>query len=119
MPHNRVPDSVTIITGYLGAGKTTLLNYVLTAQHGKRIAVLMNEYGGRGIEESMAQRDDDDAEAKAAKADLYEEWVELKNGCICCSVKDEAVSALEALMEKKGSCTRALPGPLQTHGLQT
>ncbi|KNC55465.1 uncharacterized protein AMSG_11663 [Thecamonas trahens ATCC 50062] len=117
---SKVP--VTIITGYLGAGKTTLLNYVLTAQHGKRIAVLMNEYGGRGIEESMAQRDvneppvlaeDDDGE-QASKADLYEEWVELKNGCICCSVKDEAVSALEALMEKKGKFDYIL---LETTGL--
>ena len=106
----RVP--VTILTGYLGAGKTTLLNYILRAEHGKRIAVLMNEFGGRGIEESLSQNAVEGGEAD--KSDLYDEWVELKNGCVCCSVKDEAVSALETLMQRKGKFDYVL---LETTGL--
>lgn len=70
---------MSIITGYLGAGKTTLLNYILTEQHGKRIAVILNEFGeGSAIEKSMTVGQD---------GDLFEEWMELRNGCLCCSVK--------------------------------
>ncbi|XP_073525697.1 zinc-regulated GTPase metalloprotein activator 1-like isoform X2 [Phyllobates terribilis] len=70
---------VTIITGYLGAGKTTLLNYILTEQHNKRIAVIVNEFGeGSAVEKSLAI---------SQAGELYEEWLELRNGCLCCSVK--------------------------------
>ncbi|XP_062985370.1 zinc-regulated GTPase metalloprotein activator 1-like isoform X2 [Elgaria multicarinata webbii] len=70
---------VTIITGYLGAGKTTLLNYILTEQHNKRIAVILNEFGqGSALEKSLAV---------SQGGELYEEWLELRNGCLCCSVK--------------------------------
>uniref|UniRef100_A0A8C5VPQ2 CobW C-terminal domain-containing protein n=1 Tax=Microcebus murinus TaxID=30608 RepID=A0A8C5VPQ2_MICMU len=70
---------VTIITGYLGAGKTTLLNYILTEQHSKRIAVILNEFGeGSAVEKSLAV---------SQGGELYEEWLELGNGCLCCSVK--------------------------------
>ncbi|XP_072447082.1 zinc-regulated GTPase metalloprotein activator 1 isoform X2 [Chiloscyllium punctatum] len=73
----RIP--VTIITGYLGAGKTTLLNYILTEQHNKRIAVILNEFGeGSALEKSLAI---------SHAGELYEEWLELRNGCLCCSVK--------------------------------
>ena len=62
-----------------GAGKTTLLNYILTKQHGKRIAVILNEFGeGSAMEKSMAV---------AESGELFEEWLELKNGCLCCSIK--------------------------------
>jgi len=62
-----------------GAGKTTLLNYILTKQHGKRIAVILNEFGeGSAMEKSMSV---------AESGELFEEWLELKNGCLCCSIK--------------------------------
>lgn len=100
----RVP--ITIVTGYLGAGKTTLLNYILTAQHGKKIAVIMNEFGDSlDIEKSLTVNKGDEK---------VEEWLEVGNGCICCSVKDTGVNAIESLMEKKGAFDYIL---LETTGL--
>uniref|UniRef100_A0A8C0JDA9 CobW C-terminal domain-containing protein n=1 Tax=Chelonoidis abingdonii TaxID=106734 RepID=A0A8C0JDA9_CHEAB len=97
---------VTIITGYLGAGKTTLLNYILTEQHSKRIAVILNEFGeGSALEKSLAI---------SQGGELYEEWLELRNGCLCCSVKDNGLKAIENLMQKKGKFDYIL---LETTGL--
>ncbi|KAM6182722.1 zinc-regulated GTPase metalloprotein activator 1B isoform 1-T1 [Erethizon dorsatum] len=97
---------VTIITGYLGAGKTTLLNYILTEQHSKRIAVILNEFGeGSAVEKSLAV---------SQGGELYEEWLELGNGCLCCSVKDSGLRAIENLMQKKGKFDYIL---LETTGL--
>eukprot|EP00730_Choanoeca_flexa_P014140 TRINITY_DN6072_c0_g1_i1.p1 TRINITY_DN6072_c0_g1~~TRINITY_DN6072_c0_g1_i1.p1 ORF type:complete len:382 (+),score=84.27 TRINITY_DN6072_c0_g1_i1:43-1188(+) len=88
------PVPVTILTGYLGAGKTTLLNYILTENHGLKIAVILNEFGeGSAVEKSMSV---------GTQGELYEEWLELRNGCLCCSVKDVGVKAIENMMEKKG-----------------
>ncbi|KAL7058273.1 hypothetical protein AAHC03_016405 [Spirometra sp. Aus1] len=90
---DRVP--VTIITGFLGSGKTTLINYVLTAAHGKRIAVILNDFGeGSAVESTVSLREHTD--------DLFEEWIELRNGCLCCSLKDPGVKAIESLMQKRG-----------------
>uniref|UniRef100_A0AAA9SV81 Zn regulated GTPase metalloprotein activator 1 n=2 Tax=Bos TaxID=9903 RepID=A0AAA9SV81_BOVIN len=103
-PGAKIP--VTIITGYLGAGKTTLLNYILTEQHSKRIAVILNEFGeGSAVEKSLAVSQD---------GELYEEWLELRNGCLCCSVKDNGLRAIENLMKKKGKFDYIL---LETTGL--
>uniref|UniRef100_A0A665WT67 COBW domain containing n=1 Tax=Echeneis naucrates TaxID=173247 RepID=A0A665WT67_ECHNA len=103
-PARQIP--VTIITGYLGAGKTTLLNYILTEQHHKRIAVILNEFGeGSALEKSLAV---------SQAGELYEEWLELRNGCLCCSVKDNGFKAIENLMEKKGKFDYIL---LETTGL--
>ncbi|ORY63250.1 CobW/HypB/UreG, nucleotide-binding domain-containing protein [Pseudomassariella vexata] len=103
-PAMKVP--ITIVTGYLGAGKTTLLNYILTAQHGKKIAVIMNEFGDSlDIEKSLTVNKGDEK---------VEEWLEVGNGCICCSVKDAGVNAIESLMEKKGAFDYIL---LETTGL--
>jgi len=100
----RVP--VTILTGYLGAGKTTLLNFILTQQHTKKIAVILNEFGeGGAMEKSMRIGQD---------GDLFEEWLELRNGCLCCSVKDNGVKAIENLMKKRGKFDYIL---LETTGL--
>ncbi|KAH6607481.1 hypothetical protein Trco_003794, partial [Trichoderma cornu-damae] len=93
---------LTIVTGYLGAGKTTLLNYILTAQHGKKIAVIMNAVD---IEKSLTVNQGDER---------VEEWLEVGNGCLCCSVKDAGVNAIESLMEKKGAFDYIL---LETTGL--
>lgn len=100
------PVPVTIITGYLGAGKTTLLNYILTEQHEKKIAVILNEFGeGSALEKSVSVGD---------KGELFEEWLELRNGCLCCSVKDNGIKAIENLMTKRGKFDYIL---LETTGL--
>ncbi|NXL68209.1 CBWD1 protein, partial [Chordeiles acutipennis] len=90
----------------LGAGKTTLLNYILTEQHNKRIAVILNEFGeGIALEKSLAI---------SQGGELYEEWLELRNGCLCCSVKDNGVKAIENLMQRRGKFDYIL---LETTGL--
>ncbi|KAL5119358.1 hypothetical protein ACEQ8H_002627 [Pleosporales sp. CAS-2024a] len=92
---SKVP--ITIVTGYLGAGKTTLLNYILTEQHGKKIAVILNEFGDSiDIEKQLTVSDTNSTEATPIP------FVPLANGCICCSVKDVGVAAIENLMEQRG-----------------
>ncbi|KAK3042317.1 hypothetical protein RJ639_002363 [Escallonia herrerae] len=101
------PVGVTVITGYLGAGKSTLVNHILNAQHGKRIAVILNEFGEEiGVERAMINEGEGGA--------LVEEWVELANGCICCTVKHSLVQALEQLVERKDRLDHIL---LETTGL--
>lgn len=98
---------ITMITGYLGAGKTTLVNYILNEKHGRRIAVILNEFGDElGIEKAMVNDGDGGA--------LVEEWVELGNGCVCCSVKHSFVQALEQLLERRERFDHIL---LETTGL--
>ncbi|TRM61065.1 CobW domain-containing protein [Schizophyllum amplum] len=104
----RVP--LTIICGFLGAGKSTLLKRILTEKHGYRIAVIMNEFG-----------DTADIEAKAINVSSpndpsaqSEEFLELANGCLCCSIKDAGLAAIEKLMERKGAFDHIL---LETTGL--
>ncbi|KAG8908433.1 hypothetical protein FRB99_006638 [Tulasnella sp. 403] len=100
---------LTIITGFLGAGKSTLLQYILTEQHGYRIAVIMNEFG-------------DTADIEGRKIDvsdgpnqgMTEEFLEVANGCLCCSVKDSGAAAIEQLMKRKGRFDYIL---LETTGL--
>merc|ERR1719356_1302381 len=102
------PDKVpvTIITGQLGSGKTTLLTYILTEQHQKKIAVILNEFGTESADEKSM--------SIGSNGELYSEWLELRNGCLCCSVKDNGVKAIENLMEKKGKFDYIL---LETTGL--
>ncbi|GAA5877650.1 hypothetical protein JCM1840_004966 [Sporobolomyces johnsonii] len=103
--HRKVP--MTIVTGYLGSGKSTLLDYILKTQHGRRIAVIMNEFGDTSdIESKAISVQTDDA--------LVEEWLELNNGCLCCSVRDTGLSAIISLMEKKGRFDQIV---LETTGL--
>ncbi|ERE77339.1 COBW domain-containing protein 1 [Cricetulus griseus] len=88
------------------AGKTTLLNYILTEQHNRKIAVILNEFGeGSAVEKSLSI---------SQGGELYEEWLELRNGCLCCSVKDNGLRAIENLMQKKGKFDYIL---LETTGL--
>ncbi|MBM3905579.1 MAG: GTP-binding protein [Thaumarchaeota archaeon] len=82
----RVP--VTVITGFLGSGKTTLLNYILTKEHGKRIAVIENEFGEIGIDNELVIGAD-------------EEIFEMSNGCICCTVRGDLIRVLGNLMKRK------------------
>ena len=83
---NRLP--VTVITGYLGSGKTTLINYILTANHGKRIAVIENEFGEIGIDDALV-------------INAEEEIFEMNNGCICCTVRGDLIRILGNLMKRK------------------
>lgn len=102
---------LTVFTGYLGSGKSTLLNWVST-QTEKKIAIIVNEFGDSAdIERSISVSDGEKQ---------YEEWLELDNGCLCCTVKDNGVSAIENLMKKKGKFDYILlettgvadPGPI-------
>ncbi|KAF9694249.1 hypothetical protein EKO04_007785 [Ascochyta lentis] len=107
LPTTKVP--LTIVTGYLGAGKTTLLNYILTAQHGKKIAVILNEFGDSiDIEKQLTVSNSNSTEAKPPP------FVPLANGCICCSIKDVGVAAIENLMDQDGLFDYIL---LETTGL--
>ncbi|PKA53678.1 hypothetical protein AXF42_Ash009174 [Apostasia shenzhenica] len=101
------PVGVTVITGYLGAGKSTLVNYILNGRHGKKIAVILNEFGEEiGVERAMINEGDDGT--------VIEEWIELANGCVCCTVKHSLVQALEQLIQRKERLDHIL---LETTGL--
>ena len=80
---------VTVLTGYLGAGKTTLLNRILSEQHGKRYAVIVNEFGEIGIDNDLVVGAD-------------EEVFEMNNGCICCTVRGDLIRIIDGLMKRKG-----------------
>ncbi len=80
---------VTVLTGYLGAGKTTLLNRILTGDHGKRYAVIVNEFGEIGIDNDLVVGAD-------------EEVFEMSNGCVCCTVRGDLIRVLSGLMKRKG-----------------
>src|SRR3546814_4212041 len=76
------------LTGYLGAGKTTLLNRILTEPHGKKYAVIINEFGEVGIDNDLV-------------VDADEEVFEMNNGCICCTVRGDLIRIIEGLMKRK------------------
>lgn len=79
---------VTVLTGFLGAGKTTLLNHILTADHGKKYAVVVNEFGELGIDNDLV-------------VDADEEVFEMNNGCVCCTVRGDLIRILTSLLRRR------------------
>lgn len=111
MGHNadgRIPCS--ILTGFLGSGKTTLLNRILEANHGKRIAVIENEFGEVGIDDSLV---------RGGTGEKSEETIiEMNNGCICCTVRGDLITGLKKLIKSSQSTGKELDGVLiETTGL--
>lgn len=92
---------VTVLTGFLGSGKTTLLNRILTENHGKRIAVIENEFGEIGIDNDLV-------------VNAEEEIFEMNNGCICCTVRGDLIRILGSLMKRKNKFDSIL---IETTGL--
>ncbi|MEP1444464.1 MAG: GTP-binding protein [Hyphomicrobiales bacterium] len=92
---------VTVLTGYLGAGKTTLLNRILSEEHGKKYAVIVNEFGEIGIDNDLV-------------VDTDEEIFEMNNGCVCCTVRGDLIRILNGLMKRVGGFDGIL---IETTGL--
>ena len=80
---------VTVLTGYLGAGKTTLLNRILTEKHGRKYAVVINEFGELGVDNDLV-------------VDTDEEVFEMNNGCICCTVRGDLIRIVGGLVKRRG-----------------
>lgn len=97
--NSKIP--VTILTGFLGSGKTTLLNRILSEHHGKRIAVIENEYGEINIDHALVINAD-------------EEIFEMSNGCICCTVRGDLIRVLGNLMKRRDKFDYVL---IETTGL--
>ncbi len=92
------PIPVTVLTGYLGAGKTTLLNRILSENHGKKYAVIVNEFGEIGIDNDLIVESD-------------EEIDEMNNGCVCCTVRGDLIRVVEGLMRRPAVSTASLSRP--------
>lgn len=92
---------VSIITGFLGAGKTTLVNHILTGNHGKKIAIIENEFGEVGVDDGLV-------------VETKEEIFEMNNGCICCTVRGDLIRILGKLMKRKDKFDAIL---IETTGL--
>ncbi|KAI0793163.1 CobW/HypB/UreG, nucleotide-binding domain-containing protein [Irpex lacteus] len=102
---------LTIISGFLGAGKSTLIRRILSERHGYRIAVIMNDFGDTADIEAKTINV---AGPESANIEGSEEVLELANGCLCCSIKDTGIAAIEKLMQRKGAFDHIL---LETTGL--
>jgi G3E family GTPase len=89
MSQTQTQIPVTVLTGYLGAGKTTLLNRILSESHGRRYAVIVNEFGEIGIDNDLIVESD-------------EEIYEMNNGCVCCTVRGDLIRVVEGLMRRPG-----------------
>lgn len=93
---------VTVITGYLGSGKTTLLNHILGGQHGRKVAVIVNEFGEVGIDGQLIEQDGD------------EQLIEFNNGCLCCTVRGDLIETIGRLRQRADELDAIL---IETTGL--
>ncbi len=93
---------VTVITGYLGSGKTTLLNHILTGQQGRKVAVIVNEFGEVGIDGQLIEQDGE------------EQLIEFNNGCLCCTVRGDLIDTIAKLRQRAGDLDAIL---IETTGL--
>ena len=93
---------VTVITGYLGSGKTTLLNHILTGQQGRKVAVIVNEFGEVGIDGQLIEHDG------------QEQLIEFNNGCLCCTVRGDLVETIGKLRQRAGELDAIL---IETTGI--
>ena len=82
------PIPVTLLAGFLGSGKTTLLNRILTAPHGRRVVVVVNEFGDANIDSDLIVGGDEDL-------------VQLQGGCLCCTVREDLRTSLRGLLERR------------------
>ncbi len=113
MQLNKIP--ATIVTGFLGSGKTTLLSNVLKQAAGKRIAVIVNEFGELDIDADLLRSCPLDCEDEAATIDQGQEGIyELANGCICCTVEEEFLPVMQQLVERRDDIDHIL---IETSGL--
>jgi G3E family GTPase len=87
-PDKAAQVPVTVLTGYLGAGKTTLLNRILTEKHGRKYAVVINEFGELGVDNDLV-------------VDSDEEVFEMNNGCVCCTVRGDLIRIVGGLMKRR------------------
>lgn len=102
---------VTILTGFLGSGKTTLLNHLLTQQHGKRFAIIENEFGEVGVDDALLSH-----KRGGSKFAADEEIIEMNNGCICCTVRGDLIRIIKQILARAGK--RKLHGIIiETTGL--
>lgn len=111
MQLNKIP--ATVVTGFLGSGKTTLLSSLLKHAQGQRIAVIMNEFGQQDIDSELLRGcalDCDDQEGQALQDGIYE----LANGCICCTVEEEFLPVMQALVARRHDIDHIL---IETSGL--
>jgi cobalamin biosynthesis protein CobW len=117
MQTRKIP--VTVVTGFLGSGKTTLLRHILSHAKGKRIAVIVNEFGELGIDGEILKGcgigcDDDGAGDGAGSAEQSGPLYELANGCLCCTVQEAFFPVMEALVERRDQIDHVL---IETSGL--
>jgi len=110
----RTKTPTTIITGFLGAGKTTLLNHILEVNHGKKIAIIENEFGEVGIDDALIIR-----EGGGVRTGVTEEnIIEMNNGCICCTVRGDLIAGLKKLHKQTTGKGKPLDGIIiETTGL--
>lgn len=100
---------VTVLTGFLGSGKTTLLNHILHEFHGKRIAIIENEFGEVGIDDSLIE---------AGPLATEENVIEMNNGCICCTVRGDLIAGLKKILKRSMKNDKPLDGVIiETTGL--